>query len=78
MPFQGAAADIQAGDDDVVNACGLEQAGEIFGSVVGKAVAHGQDPERVRMLRQGVIVDACLGVQEHGRHERGHSQEEAF
>ena len=78
VPFQGAAADVQARDDDVVDARGLQQAGEIFGAVVGKAVAHGEDPERVRMLRQGIIVDARLGVQEDGQGERGQREEEAF
>ena len=78
MAFQGAAADVQARDDDVVDARGLQQAGEIFGAVVGKAVAHGEDPERVRMLRQGIIVDARLGVQEDGQGERGQREEVAF
>ena len=78
MPFQGAAADVQARDDDVVDARGLEQAGEILSPVVGKAVAHGEDPEGVRMLRQGVIVDADLGVKARGRHEGDQGQEDSF
>ena len=78
MPFQGAAADVQARDDDVVDACGLEQAGEVLGPVVGKAVAHGEDPEGVRMLRQGVIVDADLGKEACGRGERDQGEEESF
>ena len=78
MPFQGAAADVQAGDDDIVDARGLEQAGEILGPVVGKTVAHGEDPERVRLLRQGVIVDARLRKEACGRGERDQGEEESF
>ena len=78
VAFQGAAADVQAGDDDVADARGFEQAGEVFGAVVGEAVAHGEDPEGVRMLRQGIIVDADLGGQAQRHDERGQGQEEAF
>ena len=78
MPFQGAAADVQARDDDVVDACRLEQAGEVLGPVVGKTVAHGEDPERVRLLRQRVIADADLGKEARGRGECDQGEEESF
>ena len=55
MPFQGAAADIQAGNDDVADPGPFQQAGKVFRPVVGEAVSHRQDPEGVGVAGQGIV-----------------------
>ena len=63
MPLQRAAAYVEPSHYHIVDSGSLQKPRKIFRAIVRKAVAHGKDPERVRILRKRIIDIAFLSLQ---------------
>ena len=76
MPLQGATSDVQSRNDHVVDSGCFEQAGKIFGAVIGKTVSDGQDPECVGVGWKWIV--GWLSLESCGHKDSGCNAKDSF
>ena len=50
MSFKGASADVETGNNDIVDSGGFQQPGNILGAIIREAIPDSEDTQSVRIL----------------------------
>ena len=78
VALQGASADVEAAQDHVMDACGLQKVRQILGSIVREGVAYCEDAEGVGIAGKRIVGVFFLCGKREGRDQPGEKDEDSF